>query len=199
MISLFRGGARLLAIACNCLAADQERETLQERDPSSTKIRRDSSSTKIPLLSSVALSHSSILEETLAMREKLQERNAALKCAQLQALKANEARALFRRVMSGEMKEPVAAVSKVFSTLQLENLNPEQLAMARGGLVLSSLLQDMADVSTTEESKLEVSFRPFALRPVLVEAVALSKLLCCCRGIGFECAMKGISWRRCCP
>ena len=140
---------------------------------------------------SVALSHSSILEETLAMKEKLQERNAALKCAQRQALKANEARALFRRVMSGEMKEPVAAVSKVFSTLQLENLNPEQLAMARGGLVLSSLLQDMADVSTTEESKLEVSFRPFALRPVLVEAVALSKLLCCCREIGFECAMTG--------
>ena len=139
----------------------------------------------------MALSHSSIVEETLAMREKLQERNAVLKCAQRQALKANEARALFRRVTSGEMKEPVAAVSKVFSTLQLENLNPEQLAMARGGLVLSSLLQDMADVSTTEESKLEVSFRPFALQPVLVEAVELSKLLCCCRGIGFECAMIG--------
>ena len=93
--------------------------------------------------------------------------------------------------MSEEMKESVAAVSKVFSTLQLENLNPKQLAMARGGQVLSSLLQDMSDVSTTEESKLEVSFRPFALRPVLVEAVALSKLLCCCRGIGFECAMTG--------
>ena len=61
--------------------------------------------------------------------------------------------------------------------------------MARGGLVLSLLIQDMANVSTMEESKLEVSFRPFALRLVLVEAVALSKLLCCCRGIGFELAM----------
>ena len=73
------------------------------------------------------------------MREKLQERNAVLKCAQRQALKANEARALFWRVMSGEMKEPVAAVSKVFSTLKLENLKPRAAGYGeRGaGLVLA--------------------------------------------------------------
>ncbi|CAA6655027.1 unnamed protein product [Spirodela intermedia] len=140
---------------------------------------------------SVALSHCAAFEETLTMREKLQERNAMLKRAQQEAIKANDARMLFRSVMTGEMMGPVRAVAAVLSSLQLEKLKPEQLAMVKGGLVLSSLIQDTADVSAFEENKLEVSLRPFALRPALEEAVMMAKLLCCCRGVPFHCTVSG--------
>ncbi|CAA7389753.1 unnamed protein product [Spirodela intermedia] len=140
---------------------------------------------------SVALSHCAAFEETLTMREKLQERNTMLKRAQQEAIKANDARMLFRSVMTGEMMGPVRAVAAVLSSLQLEKLKPEQLAMVKGGLVLSSLIQDTADVSAFEENKLEVSLRPFALRPALEEAVMMAKLLCCCRGVPFHCTVSG--------
>lgn len=140
---------------------------------------------------SVALSHCAAVEDTLTMREKLQERNAMLKRAQQEAIKANDARMLFRRVMSREMMGPVRSVAAVLSALQREKLKPEQLAMVKGGLVLSSLIQDTADVSVLEENKLEVSLRPFALRPALEEAVTMAKLLCCCRGVPFHCTISG--------
>ncbi|XP_078428215.1 ethylene receptor 2-like [Wolffia australiana] len=140
---------------------------------------------------SVALSQSAVLEETLAEWEKVKERNAALKREQRRAQRAEEARAQFRRVMSREMMGPVRAVAAAFSALQMEKLKTEQQAMARGGLVLSSLVQDMTELSAAEEQKPEVSLRPFALRPALVEAVAMSKLLCCCRRVKFDCTMAG--------
>ncbi|MQM02256.1 hypothetical protein Taro_035023 [Colocasia esculenta] len=130
----------------------------------------------------VGLSHAAAMEETLMMREKLLERNAMLKRAQREAVMANDARVLFRKVMSREMTAPVRSVVAVLSALQLEKLKPEQMAMVKGGLLLSSLIEDSADVSRSEECKLELNLRPFNIRPALEEAVAMSRLLCSCRG-----------------
>lgn len=139
----------------------------------------------------VALSHAAAVEETLLMREKLLERNAVLKRAQREALMANDARVLFRKVMSREMMAPVRSVAAVLSALQLEKLKPEQMAIVKEGLILSSLIEDAADVSRLEEGKLELNLRPFSLRPTLEEAVTMSMLLCSCRGASLNYNVSG--------
>ncbi|KAF8396814.1 hypothetical protein HHK36_018447 [Tetracentron sinense] len=139
----------------------------------------------------VALSHAAVLEESLLMREKLLEQNRALQKARKMAVMANEARCSFQKVMSKEMITPSRSVAAIVSVLQLEKFKSKQQrrivdTMAKGGLLMSALIEDATGVSGLGDSRLELKFRTFSLCSMLKEVEGVSKLLCAFRGLSFE-------------
>ncbi|RZR82223.1 hypothetical protein BHM03_00008604 [Ensete ventricosum] len=136
----------------------------------------------------VALSHAAILEDSLLMREKLLEQNMVLNRARHDALLAREARESFKCFMTREIIGPIRSIGAIFSLLQVEKLSPRQLGMVTTGLTLSSLI---ADISGFEEGELELILQLFHVRAILEEAVAMSRLLCACRGVHFKFEVSG--------
>ncbi|KAI3873204.1 hypothetical protein MKX03_034294 [Papaver bracteatum] len=139
----------------------------------------------------VALSHAAVLEESLLIKEQLVEQNIALRKARKMALMANEAKCSFRSVMSREMISPARSIASVLSVLQLENFKSvEQERMvdtiAKGGLLISSIVEDATGVSGLSDSKLELKPRNFSLYSMLQEATSILKLMCACKKSDFE-------------
>eukprot|EP00268_Persea_americana_P056213 TRINITY_DN6610_c0_g5_i2.p1 TRINITY_DN6610_c0_g5~~TRINITY_DN6610_c0_g5_i2.p1 ORF type:complete len:752 (-),score=119.99 TRINITY_DN6610_c0_g5_i2:231-2486(-) len=141
----------------------------------------------------VALSHAAVLEESMAVREKLLEQNADLKRAGNMTLLASEARSVFRKVMSGEMAGRVRSISAVVAVLQRdERLNHDQLTivdgMSKGALILSALIDDALDSCSNQNSRRheQLDLSPFSLHSLLKEAVGIAKLLCNFRGFSFH-------------
>ncbi|RWR86127.1 Signal transduction response regulator [Cinnamomum micranthum f. kanehirae] len=141
----------------------------------------------------VALSHAAVLEESMAMREKLMEQNADLKRAGNMTLLASEARSAFRKVMSGEMAGRVRSISAVVAVLQRdERLNRDQLTiidgMSKGALILSALIDDALNSCSNQNSRRheQLDLSPFSLHSLLKEAVGIAKLLCNFRGFSFH-------------
>lgn len=139
----------------------------------------------------IALSHAAVLEESLLMREKLMEQNMALDRARHEALMAKEARKSLQSVLTREVVGLNRLVAAALSALQLEKLNTEQLAMVKPGLVLSSVIDEAADVSRFEGGRMELRFRPFDIRSMIQDVVSVSRLLCACRGVSFEFHVSG--------
>ncbi|CAL9123508.1 unnamed protein product [Musa textilis] len=139
----------------------------------------------------VALSHAAILEDSLLIREKLLEQNRVLNRARHDALLAREARESFKCSMTREIIGPIRSIGAIFSLLQVEKLSPQQLGMVTTGLTLSSLIGGAADISGLEEGELELILQQFHVRAILEEAVAMSRLLCACRGVHFKFEVTG--------
>ncbi|KAF8017794.1 hypothetical protein BT93_H2865 [Corymbia citriodora subsp. variegata] len=138
----------------------------------------------------VALSHAAVLEESQLMREKLAEQNRALQQARRNAMMASQARNSFQKVMSHGMRRPMHSIVGLLSILQEETLNPEQKltvdAMATTSNVLSTLINDVMEISAKDDGKFPFEMRRFHLHAMIKEASCLAKCLCVYRGCGFE-------------
>ncbi|KAF8401843.1 hypothetical protein HHK36_012790 [Tetracentron sinense] len=140
----------------------------------------------------VALSHAAVLEESQLMREKLVEQNRALQLAKKNAMMASQARNSFQKVMSNGMKRPMHSISGLLSMIQDENMSSEHRiivdAMVKTSSVLSTLINDVMEISTKDNGRFSLEMRPFRLHSMIKEAACLAK--CLCVYIGFDFAIE---------
>nr|AIT52525.1 ethylene response 2 [Ananas comosus]ALJ33167.1 EIN4 [Ananas comosus]CAD1843899.1 unnamed protein product [Ananas comosus var. bracteatus] len=138
----------------------------------------------------VALSHASVLEESQLMRDKLAEQNRVLLQAKQEAMMATEARNSFQKAMSQGMTRPIHSIMGLLSILQEEVVSPEQRlivnSIAKTSSVVSTLINDVMEIATTNSEQLSLVMRPFEIRSMIKEALSVTKCLCGCKGIGFE-------------
>ncbi|KAJ9154196.1 hypothetical protein P3X46_027558 [Hevea brasiliensis] len=138
----------------------------------------------------VALSHAAVLEESQLMREKLEEQNRALQQAKMNAMMASQARTAFQKVMSDGMKRPMHSILGLISMMQDGNLSTEQQilvdAMMKTSNVLSTLINDVMEISTKDSGRFPLEMRSFRLHATIKEAACLAKCLCVYRGFGFS-------------
>ncbi|KAK7344131.1 hypothetical protein VNO77_13436 [Canavalia gladiata] len=138
----------------------------------------------------VALSHASVLEESQIMRQKLEERNRALQHAKRNAMMASQARKSFQKVMSHGMRRPMHSVLGMLSLFQEDNMRSEQKiigdTMLKVGHVLSSLINDVMEISENEKGGFRLEMKPFPLHSMMKEAACIAKCLCVYEGFGFE-------------
>ncbi|KAG4919716.1 hypothetical protein JHK84_057033 [Glycine max] len=138
----------------------------------------------------VALSHASVLEESQQMRQKLEERNRALQQAKKNAMMASQARKSFQEVMSHGMRRPMHSILGMLSLFQEDNLRSEQKiigdTMLKVGHVLSSLINDVMEISENEKGGFRLEMKPFLLHSMMREAASIAKCLCVYEGFGFE-------------
>ncbi|CAL4886054.1 unnamed protein product [Urochloa decumbens] len=137
----------------------------------------------------VALSHASLLEESQAMRDRLAEQNRELLQARRDALMANEARDAFQRVMSQGMRRPIHSILGLVSVVQEEGLTSEQKlvidTMARTATVVSTLINDVMEMSAVNQERFPLETRPFHLHSMIRDAACVARCLCDFRGFGF--------------
>jgi ethylene receptor len=138
----------------------------------------------------VALSHASVLEESHLMRQKLEEQNRALQHSQKNAMMASQARKSFQTVMSHGLRRPMHSVVGMLSLVQEGNMKPEQKiigdTMLKVGNVLTSLVNDVMDISENKKGGLQLETKPFLLHSMLREAACIAKCLCVYQGFGFQ-------------
>lgn len=137
----------------------------------------------------VALSHAAVLEDSQLMREKLSEQNRALQLARKNAMMASQARDSFQKVMSHGMRRPMHSILGLLSIFQLDNLNSDQKiiidTMVKTGNVLSTLINDVMDISSKDDGGFPVEMKPFRLHSMIREASCLAKCLCVYKGFNF--------------
>ncbi|XP_030959604.1 protein EIN4-like [Quercus lobata] len=138
----------------------------------------------------VALSHAAVLEESQVMREQLGEKNRALQQAKKNALMASQARNSFEKVMSHGMRRPMHTVLGLLSMFQEDNMSFEQRimvdTMVKTSNVLSTLINDVMEISANDNGRFPLEMRPFGLHSMIKEASCLAKCLCVYKGLGFE-------------
>ncbi|XP_068648233.1 probable ethylene response sensor 1 [Aristolochia californica] len=127
----------------------------------------------------VALSHASILEESMRARDQLMEQNVALDIARREAEMAICARNDFLSVMNHEMRTPMHAIIALSSLLLETELTPEQRLMVETVLkssnLLATLINDVLDLSKLEDGSLELDNETFNLHTVFREIINLIK------------------------
>ncbi|XP_062084426.1 protein EIN4 [Humulus lupulus] len=138
----------------------------------------------------VALSHADVLEESQMMREKLAEQNRALQQAKKNALMASQARNTFQKVMSHGMRRPMHSILGLLSMVSEENMSFKQRiiidTMLKTSNVLSTLINDVMEISANDNGRFPLQMRPFELHSMTREAACLVKCLCIYKGFGFE-------------
>ncbi|MBA0549809.1 hypothetical protein Golob_020818 [Gossypium lobatum] len=127
----------------------------------------------------VALSHAAILEESMRARDLLMEQNVALDLARREAETAIRARNDFLAVMNHEMRTPMHAIIALSSLLQETELTPEQRLMVetilKSSNLLSTLINDVLDLSRLEDGSLQLDLGTFNLFAVFREVLNLIK------------------------
>ncbi|KAF7818178.1 ethylene response sensor 1-like [Senna tora] len=127
----------------------------------------------------VALSHAAILEESMRARDKLMEQNVDLDMARREAEVAIHARNDFLAVMNDEMRTPMHAIIALSSLLLESELPPEQRVMIETTLkssnVLSTLINDVLDLSKLQDNSLELELGKCNLHGLLGEVTNLIK------------------------
>lgn len=138
----------------------------------------------------VALSHAAVLEESQNTRDKLAEQNRLLLQAKQDAQMANNARDSFQKAMSQGMRKPVHSIIGLISMMQQEKISSEQRlivnAMAKTSGVVSKLVDDVMHTSNLDSERLTLEMRPFELHTTIKEASSVIRVLCDCKGIGFD-------------
>nr|AAC03716.1 putative ethylene receptor [Dianthus caryophyllus] len=127
----------------------------------------------------VALSHAAILEDSMRARDQLMEQNVALDLARREAEMAIRARNDFLAVMNHEMRTPMHAIISLSSILLETELTPEQRMMLeiilKSSNLLSTLINDVLDLSRLEDGSLELDPTVFNLHAVFTEVIQLIK------------------------
>ncbi|KAL5996226.1 mitochondrial 2-enoyl thioester reductase [Asimina triloba] len=127
----------------------------------------------------VALSHASILEESMRARDLLMDQNVALDLARREAEMAICARNDFLAVMNHEMRTPMNAIIALSSLLLETELTPEQRVMVETVLkssnLLATLINDVLDLSRLEDGSMELDIGTFCLRDAFREVINLIK------------------------
>ncbi|XP_057539211.1 protein EIN4 [Amaranthus tricolor] len=137
----------------------------------------------------VALSHANVLEESQLMRDQLKERNRTLQQAKKDAIMANQARDSFQKVMSHGMRRPMHSILGLLSMFE-DNMNCEQRivvdTMVRTGNVITTLINDVTEVSAKDNGRFPLEMRPFNLHSMIKEASCLAKCLFVYQGFSFS-------------
>ncbi|OVA10789.1 Signal transduction response regulator [Macleaya cordata] len=127
----------------------------------------------------VALSHATILEESMRARDQLMEQNVALDLARREAETAIRARNDFLAVMNHEMRTPMHAIIALSSLMQETELTPEQRLMVetilKSSNLLATLINDVLDLSRLEDGSLELDVGTFNLHGMFKEVINLIK------------------------
>ncbi|KAI4350116.1 hypothetical protein L6164_010632 [Bauhinia variegata] len=138
----------------------------------------------------VALSHASVLEESQLMRQKLAEQNRALQQAKMNAMMASQARNSFQKVMSHGMRRPMHSILGLLSIFQEDDaISKHKIiidTMVKTSNVLSSLINDVMEISTNDKGSFRLEMKPFLLHSMMREAACIAKCLCVYKGFGFE-------------
>ncbi|XP_044499563.1 ethylene receptor 2-like [Mangifera indica] len=138
----------------------------------------------------VALSHAAVLEESQLMREQLEEQNRALQQAQKDAMMASLARNSFQKVMNDGMKRPMHSILGLLSIMQDGDMNNDQKmivnTMMKTSNVLSTLINDVMDISTKDSGRFPFDIKSFSLHTMIKEVACLARCLCIYRGFGFS-------------
>ncbi|KAM7532219.1 hypothetical protein LguiB_035629 [Lonicera macranthoides] len=138
----------------------------------------------------VALSHAAVLEESQLMREKLGEQNRMLQQAKENAMMASQARNSFQKVMSHGMRRPMHSILGLLSMFQDDSMRSEQRIIVETILktsnVLSTLINDVMEISTKDAGKFPLQMNLFGLRSMVKEASCLVKCLCVYKGFSFS-------------
>ncbi|KAK8507266.1 hypothetical protein V6N13_070053 [Hibiscus sabdariffa] len=138
----------------------------------------------------VALSHAAVLEESQLMRDQLVEQNRALQLARQNAMRASQVRNVFQKVMNDGMRRPMHSILGLLSMLQGGNLNNNQRmivdSMMKTSNVLSTLMNDVMDISTMDSGRSPLVKRSLRLHSMIKEAACLAKCLAVYRGFGFS-------------
>ncbi|XP_039063476.1 protein EIN4-like isoform X1 [Hibiscus syriacus] len=138
----------------------------------------------------VAISHAAVLEESQLMREKLAEQNRALQLSRENAMRASQARSAFQKAMSDGMRRPMHSILGLLSMMRDGNLNNDQRnivdSMMKTSNVLSTLINDAMDISTTDGGRSPLEKRSFRLHSMIKEAACLAKCLSVYQGFGFS-------------
>ncbi|KAI3507089.1 hypothetical protein L1887_21851 [Cichorium endivia] len=138
----------------------------------------------------VALSHAAVLEESQTMRDQLVEQNRVLQHAKENAMMASQARNSFQKVMSHGMRRPMHSIMGLLSILQDDKKNTNQTniidTISKTSSVLSTLINDVMEISAKDTGRLPLEIRPFQLHSMVKEACCLVKCLCIYQGFGFS-------------
>ncbi|KAI3986414.1 hypothetical protein MKX01_037696 [Papaver californicum] len=138
----------------------------------------------------VALSHAAVLEESQLMREKLVEQNRALLQARKDAMMASQARISFQKVMSKGMRRPMHSISGLLSMIQQGNVGDGRRividTMAKTSSVLSTLINDVMEISATGDGRFALELRNFRLHSMVKEAACLAKCFCVSHNFDFS-------------
>uniref|UniRef100_A0A453Q495 histidine kinase n=1 Tax=Aegilops tauschii subsp. strangulata TaxID=200361 RepID=A0A453Q495_AEGTS len=137
----------------------------------------------------IQTSYAVLVLESQAMRDRLAEQNRELLQARRDTLMANEARDAFQRVMSQGMRRPIHSILGLVSVVQEDDLTPEQKlvvdTMGRTATVVSTLINDVMEMSATNRERFPLETRPFQLHSMIRDAACVSRCLCDFRGFGF--------------
>ncbi|KAJ7977611.1 Ethylene receptor [Quillaja saponaria] len=127
----------------------------------------------------VALSHAAIVEESMRAHDQLREQNVALDLARRESEMAIHARNDFLSVMNHEMGTPMCAIVALSSLLLETELTPEQRVIIETVLkssdLLTTLVNDVLDLSRLEDGSLELDMDKFNLHGVFGEVINLIK------------------------
>lgn len=138
----------------------------------------------------VALSHAKVLEESQIMREKLAEQNRVLQQAKKDAMMASQARDSFQKVMSHGMRRPLHSIIGLLSMFNENNMSFDQEilvdTMVRTSNVVSTLINDVMEISAKDTGRFPLEMRPFDLHSMVKEASCLAKGLFVYQGISFS-------------
>ncbi|KAI4301989.1 hypothetical protein L6164_035214 [Bauhinia variegata] len=138
----------------------------------------------------VALSHASVLEESQLMRQKLAEQNRALQQAKMNAMMASQARDSFQKVMSHGMRRPMHSILGLLSMFQEDDTMSKQKiivdTMVKTSNVLSSLINDVMEISTSDKGSFRLEMKPFLLHSMMRGTACIAKCLCVYKGFSFE-------------
>ncbi|KAF6151343.1 hypothetical protein GIB67_040616 [Kingdonia uniflora] len=138
----------------------------------------------------VAVSHAAILEESQLMKEKLVEKNRQLQHARKEAMMASQARNSFQKVMSKGMRRPMHSISGLLSMIKQENMGNEQNiiigTMVKISSVLSTLINDVMEISTKNNGRFPLEMRYFHLHSMIKETACLAKCVSISKGFSFS-------------
>lgn len=144
----------------------------------------------------VALSHATVVEESMRARDQLMVQNAQLQEARQEVEQAMAARNEFLAVMNHEMRTPMHAIIALASLLLESGLTPDQRAMVetmnKSSGLLQTLIDDVLDFSKLEVGKLTLDPTPFELTSLFKEAENILRPMATNKQIGFEWKLKDV-------